>query len=89
MSTEEEQKEPEEDEVIKAQKANEDEEWEEEDEEENENVQGRVQCDSRTSCPQYTTCCFMVSARKWGCCPLPKVSIFKTLLTSSDSLNLQ
>ncbi|XP_040046250.2 granulin a [Gasterosteus aculeatus] len=31
-----------------------------------------VQCDSRTSCPQSNTCCFMAESQKWGCCPLPK-----------------
>ncbi|XP_041758951.1 granulin b isoform X2 [Coregonus clupeaformis] len=29
-------------------------------------------CDPHTSCPKYTTCCFMNKAGKWGCCPLPK-----------------
>uniref|UniRef100_A0A3B4XZU2 Granulins domain-containing protein n=1 Tax=Seriola lalandi dorsalis TaxID=1841481 RepID=A0A3B4XZU2_SERLL len=29
-------------------------------------------CDAHTSCPQYTTCCFMASSQKWGCCPLPE-----------------
>uniref|UniRef100_A0A4W6E481 Granulin a n=1 Tax=Lates calcarifer TaxID=8187 RepID=A0A4W6E481_LATCA len=32
---------------------------------------GRVQCDPHTSCPDSTTCCFMASSQKWGCCPLP------------------
>ncbi|XP_026206348.1 granulin a isoform X2 [Anabas testudineus] len=72
MSTEEEPKEPEEDEVMEAQEIDDDEEWENENEKENKNVQGRVLCDGHTSCPQYTTCCFMASARKWGCCPLPE-----------------
>uniref|UniRef100_A0A3B4YDZ4 Granulins domain-containing protein n=1 Tax=Seriola lalandi dorsalis TaxID=1841481 RepID=A0A3B4YDZ4_SERLL len=33
---------------------------------------GTIQCDAHTSCPQYTTCCFMASSQKWGCCPLPE-----------------
>ncbi|KAG7515014.1 hypothetical protein JOB18_047598 [Solea senegalensis] len=28
-------------------------------------------CDSSTSCPRDTTCCFMDGTQKWGCCPLP------------------
>lgn len=28
-------------------------------------------CDTQTSCPRDTTCCFMNTSRKWGCCPLP------------------
>uniref|UniRef100_A0A087XWW0 Granulin n=1 Tax=Poecilia formosa TaxID=48698 RepID=A0A087XWW0_POEFO len=31
-----------------------------------------TQCDEHTSCPQDTTCCFIESCKKWGCCPLPK-----------------
>ncbi|XP_013865749.1 granulin a [Austrofundulus limnaeus] len=34
--------------------------------------ENRIQCDDHTSCPQDTTCCFMASCKKWGCCPLPK-----------------
>uniref|UniRef100_A0A667Z4T5 Granulins domain-containing protein n=1 Tax=Myripristis murdjan TaxID=586833 RepID=A0A667Z4T5_9TELE len=34
--------------------------------------EGKVPCDSHTSCPDHSTCCFMVSVKKWGCCPLPK-----------------
>uniref|UniRef100_A0A3Q3N845 Granulin a n=1 Tax=Mastacembelus armatus TaxID=205130 RepID=A0A3Q3N845_9TELE len=41
------------------------------DEKENKEVEGRIQCDDHTSCPQHTTCCYMSSAQKWGCCPLP------------------
>ncbi|XP_029013949.1 granulin a [Betta splendens] len=52
--------------------AEQDEKWKEEDEEENTGAHNRVQCDAHTSCPQYTTCCFMVSTHKWGCCPLPQ-----------------
>lgn len=37
-----------------------------------EEEKGRVQCDDNTSCPQGTTCCFMTSSKKWGCCPLPE-----------------
>ncbi|KAJ8284443.1 hypothetical protein COCON_G00032930 [Conger conger] len=29
------------------------------------------QCDSQTTCPRDTTCCYMDKMRKWGCCPLP------------------
>lgn len=28
-------------------------------------------CDSQTSCPKDTTCCFMEETHRWGCCPLP------------------
>ncbi|XP_026207191.1 granulin b [Anabas testudineus] len=28
-------------------------------------------CDSQTSCPKDTTCCFMDETHEWGCCPLP------------------
>ncbi|XP_070778918.1 granulin a [Enoplosus armatus] len=42
------------------------------DEEESKEVEGRVQCDAHTSCPQGTTCCFMATSQKWGCCPLPE-----------------
>ncbi|XP_078124936.1 granulin a isoform X1 [Sander vitreus] len=31
-----------------------------------------IQCDTHTRCPPSTTCCFMTSSQKWGCCPLPK-----------------
>ncbi|XP_024913512.1 granulin b isoform X2 [Cynoglossus semilaevis] len=31
----------------------------------------RKMCDSNTSCPKDTTCCFMEQTQKWGCCPLP------------------
>lgn len=31
---------------------------------------GEVQCDAHTSCPESTTCCFMKSSQRWGCCPL-------------------
>uniref|UniRef100_A0A3B5A706 Granulins domain-containing protein n=1 Tax=Stegastes partitus TaxID=144197 RepID=A0A3B5A706_9TELE len=41
-------------------------------EEENEEVEGRTQCDARTSCPDSTTCCFMTASQRWGCCPLPQ-----------------
>ncbi|XP_041943510.1 granulin a isoform X1 [Alosa sapidissima] len=30
-----------------------------------------VKCDSTTSCPDHTTCCFMKKENKWGCCPFP------------------
>ncbi|XP_040917806.1 granulin a isoform X2 [Toxotes jaculatrix] len=66
--TEDERKEPEEDEGTKAQETDE----EEDKREENKEVEGKIQCDAHTSCPQYTTCCFMASAHKWGCCPLPE-----------------
>lgn len=33
----------------------------------------RKMCDSNTSCPKDTTCCFMEQTQKWGCCPLPTV----------------
>lgn len=32
-------------------------------------------CDAQTSCPRDTTCCFMENDHKWGCCPLPNVSM--------------
>ncbi|XP_029383919.1 multiple epidermal growth factor-like domains protein 6 isoform X5 [Echeneis naucrates] len=32
----------------------------------------RNMCDAQTSCPRDTTCCFIDSTRKWGCCPLPE-----------------
>ncbi|XP_062294871.1 granulin a [Scomber scombrus] len=32
----------------------------------------RIQCDAYTSCPDVTTCCFVKSTKKWGCCPLQK-----------------
>ncbi|XP_069572162.1 granulin a isoform X1 [Brachyistius frenatus] len=53
-----EEEKPEEDKVMKTQ---------EEDDEE----QGSNKCDAETSCPQHTTCCFMTSSHRWGCCPLP------------------
>ncbi|XP_036408715.1 multiple epidermal growth factor-like domains protein 6 [Megalops cyprinoides] len=31
-----------------------------------------IQCNSSTSCPKDTTCCFVKRTGKWGCCPLPK-----------------
>ncbi|KAI3359510.1 hypothetical protein L3Q82_013913 [Scortum barcoo] len=39
---------------------------------ESKDEEGRVKCDDHTSCPQATTCCFMSSSQRWGCCPLPK-----------------
>uniref|UniRef100_A0A3Q3ISK3 Granulins domain-containing protein n=1 Tax=Monopterus albus TaxID=43700 RepID=A0A3Q3ISK3_MONAL len=48
-----------------------------EEDKENKEEEGRIQCDAHTSCPQYSTCCLMTSTHKWGCCPLPEVSIFK------------
>lgn len=38
----------------------------------------KIMCDSQTSCPRDTTCCFMEKAQKWGCCPLPNVSVQST-----------
>uniref|UniRef100_A0A3Q3EF55 Granulins domain-containing protein n=1 Tax=Labrus bergylta TaxID=56723 RepID=A0A3Q3EF55_9LABR len=32
-----------------------------------------TECDPHTTCPQGTTCCFMKTPQKWGCCPLPEV----------------
>ncbi|MEQ2162654.1 hypothetical protein GOODEAATRI_022090 [Goodea atripinnis] len=32
----------------------------------------KVMCDTQTSCPKDTTCCFMERTHKWGCCPLPE-----------------
>ncbi|XP_023149019.2 granulin a isoform X3 [Amphiprion ocellaris] len=40
--------------------------------EENKEIEGKIQCDSRTSCPQSSTCCFMAASQRWGCCPLPQ-----------------
>ncbi|XP_047234054.1 granulin b isoform X1 [Girardinichthys multiradiatus] len=34
--------------------------------------QEKVMCDTQTSCPKDTTCCFMGRTHKWGCCPLPE-----------------
>ncbi|KAJ7989490.1 hypothetical protein DPEC_G00305090 [Dallia pectoralis] len=31
----------------------------------------KIQCDSHSTCPKGTTCCFM-KTQKWGCCPLPQ-----------------
>ncbi|KAG7238879.1 hypothetical protein INR49_030426, partial [Caranx melampygus] len=39
---------------------------------EGKNVDGTIQCDEHTCCPQSTTCCFMSETKKWGCCPLPE-----------------
>lgn len=50
----------------------EEEEEEEDKEDVNKEMEGRTQCDPRTSCPRHTTCCFMASSQKWGCCPLPE-----------------
>ncbi|KAF7665606.1 hypothetical protein LDENG_00135560 [Lucifuga dentata] len=41
-------------------------------EEEGKEETGRIQCDSRTSCPRDSTCCFMPSFKIWGCCSLPQ-----------------
>lgn len=70
QSTVEENQQPEADEGM----TDEEEESEEDKEEQNKEMEGSVQCDSHTSCPQATTCCFMASSQKWGCCPLPEVS---------------
>lgn len=43
-------------------------------EKEDKEGKGGIHCDARTSCPERTTCCFMVSSKKWGCCPLPEVN---------------
>ncbi|TDH03325.1 hypothetical protein EPR50_G00161570 [Perca flavescens] len=59
--------EPEKQEVMKAQETKDEEEENEEDDEKE-----CIQCDAGTSCPPSTTCCFMTSSQKWGCCPLPK-----------------
>nr|XP_043906826.1 granulin a isoform X1 [Solea senegalensis] len=40
--------------------------------EEKEEEEVRNQCDAHTSCPKFTTCCFMASSQSWGCCPLPE-----------------
>ncbi|XP_058508664.1 granulin a [Solea solea] len=40
--------------------------------EEKEEEEVRNQCDTHTSCPKFTTCCFMASSQSWGCCPLPE-----------------
>ncbi|XP_037544522.1 granulin a [Nematolebias whitei] len=39
---------------------------------EEDEVEDRLQCDDHTSCPRDTTCCFIASCKKWGCCPLPQ-----------------
>lgn len=43
-------------------------------EEEREGVGAVIPCDDHTSCEDSHTCCFIKSIKKWGCCPLPKVS---------------
>uniref|UniRef100_A0A8C1VAI6 Granulin a n=1 Tax=Cyprinus carpio TaxID=7962 RepID=A0A8C1VAI6_CYPCA len=35
----------------------------------------RVLCDAQMSCPDHTTCCLIAQTNKWGCCPLPNVSV--------------
>nr|XP_046271757.1 granulin a [Scatophagus argus] len=65
----EEEKKPEEDEVMTEDK---EEKEEDEEEEESKDVEGMVQCDAHTRCPESSTCCFMKASRRWGCCPLPK-----------------
>jgi len=47
----------------------------------------RVPCDAHTSCPEHTTCCLIVKTNKWGCCPLPNVSV--TYITSGSSSSCQ
>ncbi|XP_034749303.1 granulin a isoform X1 [Etheostoma cragini] len=59
--------EPEKEEVTKTQETKDKEEENEKDDKEE-----GIQCDSRTTCPPSTTCCFMTSSHMWGCCPLPK-----------------
>ncbi|XP_064843790.1 progranulin-like isoform X2 [Oncorhynchus masou masou] len=44
----------------------------EDDDSEEDDELHRTQCDAHTSCPKDTTCCFMKSTQKWGCCPLPQ-----------------
>uniref|UniRef100_A0A3Q2Y9Y1 Granulin b n=1 Tax=Hippocampus comes TaxID=109280 RepID=A0A3Q2Y9Y1_HIPCM len=39
---------------------------------------GVTACDEHTSCPKGASCCFMKSAGKWGCCPLPQVTLHAT-----------
>ncbi|XP_020508364.3 granulin a [Labrus bergylta] len=39
---------------------------------ENKTVEVAIKCDPLTTCPQGTTCCFMKTPQKWGCCPLPE-----------------
>lgn len=46
----------------------------------------RTQCDAHTSCPKDATCCFMKSTQKWGCCPLPQVSV--TVIVIAEQLVL-
>ncbi|MFT7797620.1 hypothetical protein Z043-100454 [Arapaima gigas] len=36
------------------------------------NSSNHVHCGSNTNCPKDTTCCFIKSTGKWGCCPFPK-----------------
>lgn len=49
-----------------------DEDDDDEEEEENDEEEKRIQCDPSVTCPSSTTCCFMSSSHKWGCCPLPQ-----------------
>lgn len=44
-------------------------------------------CDAQTSCPRDTTCCFMEKEHKWGCCPLPNVSLTPPFLNYKFFLN--
>lgn len=74
----EEEKEPEEDDEEDDEEDSEDD-SEEDEEEENKDEEGRVACDDHTSCPHSSTCCFMKSSQKWGCCPLPEVNAASSL----------
>lgn len=74
MTTKQQMEENEQPEAGEATTDEEEEESEEDEEEENKEMEGRVQCDDHSSCPQATTCCFMKSSQRWGCCPLPEVS---------------
>ncbi|KAK5610595.1 hypothetical protein CRENBAI_002714 [Crenichthys baileyi] len=58
--------------VTSATETNGEEELPQQETDEEEDEKDRNQCDEHTSCPRDTTCCFMASFKKWGCCPLPK-----------------
>ncbi|MEQ2294645.1 hypothetical protein AMECASPLE_006024 [Ameca splendens] len=58
--------------VTSATETNEEEKLSPQETDEEEDEKDRNQCDEHTSCPPDTTCCFMASFKKWGCCPLPK-----------------
>lgn len=58
-------------------------------------VKSENPCDYETACDKDKTCCFNKEAKKWVCCPLPKVrkhattnSTTATKLTSDTSISI-